>query len=154
MPTGIDPAETGESFEDNAMPWDSINAATYTKTGDMKPFEPQLLKDHEQRIAKDPEFQFIAQDIAHYKALKAKKNIISLNLATREKENHDDDATRLKRINERLQREGKKPLKSLDDVPKDYKDPDPYLDETVRIALDLANIEKQQPSQQQPAAAK
>ncbi|MFC0227139.1 carboxy terminal-processing peptidase [Serratia aquatilis] len=151
MPTGIDPAETGESFEDNAMPWDSINAATYTKTGDLKPFEPALLKDHEQRIAKDPEFQYIAQNIAHYKALKDKRNIASLNLAIREKENHDDDATRLKRINERLQREGKKPLKSLDELPKDYKDPDPYLDETVRIALDLANIEKQQPSQQTPA---
>ena len=152
MPTGIDPAETGEKFEDNAMPWDSINAAAYTKTGDLKPFEPALLKDHEQRIAKDPEFQYIAQDIAHYNALKDKRNIVSLNLATREKENHDDDATRLKRINERLQREGKKPLKSLDDLPKDYKEPDPYLDETVKIALDLANSEKQQPSQQAATA--
>ncbi len=67
------------------MPWDSVNAAAYTKTGDLKPFEPQLLKDHAQRIAKDPEFQYIAQDIAHYKALKDKRNIVSLNLATREK---------------------------------------------------------------------
>ncbi|WP_431222625.1 carboxy terminal-processing peptidase [Serratia sp. L9] len=152
MPTGIDPAETGESFEDNAMPWDSVNAATYTKTGDLKPFEPELLKNHGQRIAKDPEFQYIAQDIARYKALKDKRNTVSLNLATREKENHDDDATRLQRINNRLQLEGKKPLKALEDLPKDYKEPDPYLDETVKIALDLAKIEKQQPSQQ--AAAK
>ncbi len=149
MPSGIDPAETGEAFEDNAMPWDSINAATYTKTGDMKPFEPELLKDHEQRIAKDPEFQYIAQDIAHYKALKDKRNIVSLNLVQREKENHDDDATRLQRVNDRLQRAGKKPLKALEDLPKDYQDPDPYLDETVHIALDLAHLD-----QAQPAAAK
>jgi len=149
MPSGIDPAETGEAFEDNAMPWDSINAATYTKTGDLKPFDPELLKDHEQRIAKDPEFQYIAQDIAHYKALKDKRNIVSLNLAQREKENHDDDATRLQRINDRLQRAGKKPLKKLEDLPKDYQEPDPYLDETVHIALDLAHLE-----QAQPAAAK
>ncbi|MCY0699127.1 carboxy terminal-processing peptidase, partial [Klebsiella pneumoniae] len=87
---------------------------------DMAPFEPELLKDHQQRIAQNPEFQYIAQDIAHYKALKDKRNIVSLNLAVREKENHDDDATRLKRINERLERAGKKPLKSLDDLPKDY----------------------------------
>ncbi|MGL4546039.1 MAG: carboxy terminal-processing peptidase, partial [Plesiomonas sp.] len=148
MPTGVDPAETGESFEDNAMPWDSINAATYSKTGNMKPAEKAVQGDHAQRIAKDPEFQYIAQDIERYKALKEKRNTVSLNLVTREKENHDDDATRLKRINERLQREGKKPLKSLDELPKDYKEPDPYLDETVKIALDLVNIEKQQPSQQ------
>ncbi|MDU3786891.1 MAG: carboxy terminal-processing peptidase, partial [Serratia marcescens] len=153
MPTGVDPAETGEAFEDNAMPWDSINAATYSKTGDMAPFEPELLKDHQQRIAQNPEFQYIAQDIAHYKALKDKRNIVSLNLAVREKENHDDDATRLKRINERLERAGKKPLKSLDDLPKDYQEPDPYLDETVHIALELAHLEKDRPAQQ-PAQAK
>ena len=155
MPTGVDPAETGEAFEDNAMPWDSINAATYSKTGDMVPFEPELLKDHQQRIAQNPEFQYIAQDIAHYKALKDKRNIVSLNLAVREKENHDDDATRLKRINERLERAGKKPLKSLDDLPKDYQEPDPYLDETVHIALDLAHLEKNSPlsSQRRPNKA-
>lgn len=153
MPTGVDPAETGEAFEDNAMPWDSINAATYSKTGDMAPFEPELLKDHQQRIAQNPEFQYIAQDIAHYKALKDKRNIVSLNLAVREKENHDDDATRLKRINERLERAGKKPLKSLDDLPKDYQEPDPYLDETVHIALELAHLEKDRPAQQ-PTPAK
>ena len=152
MPTGVDPAETGEAFEDNAMPWDSINAATYSKTGDMVPFEPELLKDHQQRIAQNPEFQYIAQDIAHYKALKDKRNIVSLNLAVRE--NHDDDATRLKRINERLERAGK-PLKSLDDLPKDYQEPDPYLDETVHIALDLAHLEKNSPlsSQRRPNKA-
>ena len=63
---------------------------------------------------------------------------MSLNYAQREKENKDDDATRLMRINERLKASGKKPIKSLDDVPKDYQEPDPYLDETVKIALDLA----------------
>ena len=78
---------------------------------------------------------------------------MSLNLAVREKENHDDDATRLKRINERLERAGKKPLKSLDDLPKDYQEPDPYLDETVHIALELAHLEKDRPAQQ-PTPAK
>lgn len=68
MPTGVDPAETGEAFEDNAMPWTASMVAP-GKTGDMAPFEPELLKDHQQRIA-NPEFQHIAQDIAHYKALK------------------------------------------------------------------------------------
>ncbi len=48
----------------------------------------------------------------------------------------------------------RKPLKkSLDDLPKDYQEPDPYLDETVHIALDLAHLEKDQPAQQ-PTPAK
>lgn len=60
------------------------------------------------------------------------------------KENNEDDATRLARLNERFKREGKPELKKLDDLPKDYQEPDPYLDETVNIALDLAKLEKSQ----------
>lgn len=146
MPTGDETVETGEKFEDNALPWDSINAATFSKDGDLKPYSALLIKEHQQRIAKDPEFQYILQDIARYHALKDKRNIVSLNLAQREKENHDDDAIRLQRINDRLQRQGKKTVKTLEEIPKDYKEPDPYLDETVHIALDLAKAEGTKPS--------
>lgn len=144
MPTGVESVETGEKFEDNALPWDSIKAANYTKTGDLQPLLPQLIKLHQERIAKDPEFQYILKDIARFNATKDKRNIVSLNLAAREKENHEEDALRLDRINARLQREGKKPLSKLEDLPKDYKEPDPYLDETVNIAHDLAQLEKSQ----------
>lgn len=150
MPTGVEAAETGEKFEDNALPWDSIKAATYVKNGDVKPLVVQLTKQHADRIAQDREFQYIMKDIARYNALKDKRNIVSLNLAQREKENHEDDASRLERINARYQAEGKKPLKNLDELPKDYKEPDPYLDETVKIANDLAQLEKSQP--EAPAA--
>ncbi|AOP96107.1 MULTISPECIES: carboxy terminal-processing peptidase [Enterobacter] len=153
MPTGTQETETGEKFEDNALPWDSINAATYVKAGDMTQFGPELLKAHNDRIAKDPEFQYIMKDIARFNALKDKRNIVSLNYAQREKENNEDDATRLARINDRFKREGKPLLKKLDDLPKDYQEPDPYLDETVHIALDLANQEKEKPAVQ-PAPAK
>ncbi|HKN03100.1 MAG TPA: carboxy terminal-processing peptidase [Buttiauxella sp.] len=153
MPTGTEETETGEKFEDNALPWDSINAATYVKSGDLTPFEPQLLKLHQDRIAADPEFQYIMKDIARFNALKEKRNIVSLNLAQREKENQEDDATRLARINDRYKREGKAPLKKLEDLPKDYQEPDPYLDETVHIALDLAKVQQDKPVEQ-PATAK
>lgn len=151
MPTGVEAVDTGEKFEDNALPWDSINAASYSKARDLKPLEAQLLKLHDARIAQDPEFRYIIKDIARFNANKDKRNIVSLNLVEREKENHEDDALRLERINARMQREGKKLLAKLDDLPKDYKEPDPYMDETVKIASDLAQLEKSQPS---PAAAK
>lgn len=111
------------------------------KSGDLKPFDPQLLKLHNERIARSREFQYIMKDIARYNAMKDKRYIVSLNYAQREKENEEDDATRLARINDRLKREGKPPLK-LDDLPKDYQEPDPYLDETVHIAVDLAHLER------------
>lgn len=152
MPTGNEETETGEKFEDNALPWDSINAATFVKSGDLTPLGPQLLKEHDDRIAKDPEFQYILKDIARFNALKDKRNQISLNLAQREKENAEDDAIRLARLNDRFKREGKPALKKLDDLPKDYQEPDPYLDETVHIALDLAHIEKDSPPAQSAKA--
>ncbi|MEX8822672.1 hypothetical protein AB8G10_08915, partial [Salmonella enterica] len=46
---------------------------------------------------------------------------------------------------------GKPLLKKLDDLPKDYQEPDPYLDETVKIALDLAHLEKEKPAEQAAA---
>ncbi len=49
------------------------------------------------------------------------------------KENNEEDALRLARINDRFKREGKPLLKKLDDLPKDYRS-HPYLDETVKIA--------------------
>ena len=81
-----------------------------------------------------------------FDAMKDKIDIVSLNYAEREKENKQDDSLRLDRINARLQAEGKKTLTSLDQLPKDYKAPDPYLDEAVDIANDLAQLEATQPA--------
>lgn len=139
MPTGQDPAETGESFEDNALPWDSIPPANYTKAGDIAPDLSAIKTKHLARINVDPEFKYIDEDIARYKTLKETKNLISLNYAQRLKEDNEIEATKLKRINERNVKQGKPLLKSIDDLPKDYEGPDPYLDETVKMAIDLSN---------------
>ncbi|MEI7377245.1 carboxy terminal-processing peptidase [Dickeya chrysanthemi] len=145
MPTGNEAVDTGEKFEDNALPWDSIKPAGYTVMSDLKPLLPVLLEQHNARIAKDPEFQYIQQDVARYQEMKQKRNRVSLNLVQRQKENNEDEATRLQRINDRLKRQGKPLLKALDDLPKDYQDPDAYLNETVQIAEDLS---KQEPKPQ------
>lgn len=148
MPTGIDPAETGESFEDNALPWDSIAPASYSVIGNISQYVANLIANHKERIAKNPEFKYIEEDIARYRAMKANKNIISLNYVKREKENKEVDAIKLRRVNERFAREGKASLKTIDDLPKNYELPDPYLDETVKIAVDLADLEVQHQAKQ------
>lgn len=142
MPTEIDPSETGESFEKNALPWDSIQPIRYTRMSDLLSLRPLLLKNYEKRIQHDPEFKNIEQDIARYHVLKTKKNKVSLNYAERVKENFDEDQIRLKRLNQRFTKIGKKPLHSLEKLPKDYHPPDPYLDESVRITIDLAHLKK------------
>lgn len=144
MLTGINPTETGEALEDNAMPWDSIKACRYIRVGDMMVFISQLIKNHIQRIANNQEFQSIIQYAAqNQKIMKEKSNIISLNLSVREKENLDKETFRLLQFNDRFQRAGKKSIKLLNNLKNDYKQPASYLDETVYIALDLAHLKKE-----------
>ncbi|MBG2710803.1 carboxy terminal-processing peptidase [Proteus mirabilis] len=143
----FDSAEMGESFEDNALPWDSISPASYQLSeysDKLKAALAPLTEQHTKRIANDREFSYIFTDIQRYNDAKAKgeDKFVILNFAEREKENKELEAIKLNRINERFKLEGKPALKSLDDLPKDYEGPDPYLDETAAIAVDLSKVLK------------
>ncbi|EGU18652.1 carboxy terminal-processing peptidase [Vibrio mimicus] len=135
-PTAIDPSETGESVEDNALPWDSIDKAKYERLNNFKSIIANLDVKHQQRVAKDLEFGFIEQDIAKYRAEKD-DNLLSLNEKVRKDESAKADEERLARINQRQKALGKSAFANLQDVPKDYEAPDAYLDESVNIMLDM-----------------
>ena len=126
FPEIINAAKTGESFEDNALPWDKIPAASYQEAGHARDAVETLTQKHEERVAKNPEFIVVNEDIAIRKERDERK-FMSLNLAERQKENKEDEDRRLKNLNERFKREGKKPLKDIDALPKDYEAPDFYL---------------------------
>ncbi|EJL6398786.1 carboxy terminal-processing peptidase [Vibrio navarrensis] len=140
-PTAVDPEETGESVEDNALPWDSIEKADYTVLQRNAELVNALKLKHDARIANQLEFKFIAEDIAKYKAEKD-DNKLSLNEKVRKQESESAEKTRLDRINQRQLLEGKKPFDDLDDVPKDYEYPDAYLDESVSIMVDMLKMAK------------
>lgn len=137
MPTGPEAAEQGETKEDNALPWDSINPSKYERLAEFAKILPDLMKAYESRIANNREFTYIIQDLEKYRANKDKETI-SLNYNERKREDNEYDEIRLSRINSRLKAEGKPELKSLDELPKDYEGPDPYLDETVNIMIDFS----------------
>ncbi|OCG28194.1 C-terminal processing peptidase [Gilliamella sp. wkB108] len=129
--------ETGERFLDNAMPWDKIPSADYLTVANITPLLKELKSQHLQRIAKNPEFIYIDEDIKQFNDKKDKQYIVSLNKKKREAEQKSNDDRDLKRMNERLDRAGLPRIAKLDDLPKDYKQPDAYLDEAVEILLDL-----------------
>ncbi|WP_341663215.1 carboxy terminal-processing peptidase [Vibrio sp.] len=135
-PTPIAHNETGESVEDNALPWDSIDKANYKALQRNEKLIKKLDALHQARVASEPEFKFIAEDIARYKAEKD-DNTLSLSEKVRKQESDKVDEDRLARINKRQKTIGEKPFKSLDDVPKDYEAPDVYLDESVAIMVDI-----------------
>ncbi|MEM0911606.1 MAG: carboxy terminal-processing peptidase [Pseudomonadota bacterium] len=136
-PSPIVPEEWGESREENALPWDSIQKAKYNQVTDSHRMIDMLTAKHNARALKDPEFQYIFQDIEEYKENKD-KNYISLVASERIAENEASDIKRLNRINERLDRLGLTKIESLDDdLPEVLDDIDPFLDEAIQITGDM-----------------
>jgi carboxyl-terminal processing protease len=84
LPTAKDP-RSGESGFDNALPWGEIKPADYQPLGDLTDILPLLQARHAQRIARNPEFVFLKEDIGEYQEQKNKKSI-SLNEAQRRQE--------------------------------------------------------------------
>ncbi|EWH09987.1 carboxy-terminal protease [Catenovulum agarivorans DS-2] len=142
FPSAIDPEEWGESKEDNALPWDKIRSANYQPVGLISDNEVQaLIAKHQQRIKADPEFIYIFEDIEEYKKNKDKK-YQSLNEAERKKERDEAKATRLKRANERLVRQGKEKVEDVDDIPEEIEEYDVFLNETANIMFDYIGLNK------------
>lgn len=136
FPTAIDPAEWGESKEEYALPWDSINAARYSSLNDISTLLPALREKHQERINKEAEFQYLLQDIAEYKQ-QADDKTVSLKEAERVAERDENKAKQLVRVNARLKRFGLPEVTSLDDVPEKLEKIDPFLEEAANITADF-----------------
>ncbi len=141
FPSAIDPADWGESKEENALPWDQIPKARYRKLNDISEDVSYLSSLHSSRVAQNREFNYLLSDIAEYKAEKDDKTI-SLNLAKRKEKRESRKAKQLQRANERLTLLGKEKVASLDDLPDDLEELDPFLDETAKITFDLVSLGK------------
>ncbi|MDG6345753.1 carboxy terminal-processing peptidase [Glaesserella parasuis] len=141
FPEIINAEKTGEGFEDNALPWDKIPAATYSEVAKARDVVVQLTENHEKRIAKNPEFIALNETIAINKERDDRK-FTSLNLASRQEESKADEARRLKDLNARFKREGKKQIKDLEQLPKDYEAPDFFLKETEQMMVDWLQFDK------------
>ncbi|TKB45872.1 carboxy terminal-processing peptidase [Thalassotalea mangrovi] len=141
FPSAIDPAEWGESQEEHALVWDKIKKAPYRRLHDFSQDISYLQSLHDQRIKKNEEFKYLAEDIAEYQAKKDDKSI-SLNYEERKAEREENKAKRLARANLRLQAMNKEPVSSIDDIPEDLSELDPFLDESANITFDLVEIGK------------
>ncbi len=140
FPSAIDPADWGESKEDNALPWDKIPSAEFSAVEAINSEQIQVLdKKHADRIKQDAEFAYIFEDIEEYNKNKDKK-FESLKESQRLKEKEEAKAERLKRANERLVRMGKEKVESVDDIPDDINDYDIYLNEAANILLDYVEL--------------
>lgn len=135
FPSAIDPADWGESKEEFALPWDAIRPVPFNVQQDLQAVLPSLTARHQQRIAKEVEFQYLLTDIAEYQQQKDEQRV-SLNKAERIAKREADQAKALQRTNERLKRLSLPVVTSVDDAPEIISKLDPFLEETALITQD------------------
>ena len=139
FPSPIDPQDTGESLEKNALPWDNIRSAKYQKVDDLNSAIKALELKHQARIKNEVEFDYLDDDI---KAYRLDKDTTSISLVEKErlKVREEKEAAALIRTNQRLKRTGLPEVESLDDIPDDFEPLDVFLIEAGHITLDYANL--------------
>jgi carboxyl-terminal processing protease len=140
LPSFLDTADIGESTRESALPWDRINAARYTPEPAELPVVSLISREHEERIAQNPDFVALQEDVDALAQQRSQRDL-SLNLAARRAERDAIDAQRLKRENARRAARGLEPLASVGDL-EDSEAPDAVLDEAVEIAADAAQLPK------------
>jgi len=109
LPSLSDLPEFGEGALKNALPYDEVAKARYTKWSDTHSlFIDQLRRRSEERIKNDPEFHYVMEDINRLRH-KLDENRISLNEDARKKELQDDKLRKETRSKERFARNQEEP---------------------------------------------
>jgi carboxyl-terminal processing protease len=109
LPSLSDLPEFGEGALKNALPYDEVAKARYTKWSDSHSlFIDQLRRRSEERVKNDPEFHYVMEDMDRLRH-KLDENRISLNEDERKKQLQDDKLRKETRSKERLARNQEEP---------------------------------------------
>ena len=141
FPSAVNPEDWGESKEKNALPWDQIPKARYQRLDNLSNDLSYLSSLHTERIKSNREFNYLLDDIVIYQKEKDDKKI-SLKLIERKNKREERKGQQLVRANERLVIMGKEKVKTLEDLPDELEELDPFLDETAKITFDLISLGK------------
>ena len=115
LPSLIDMDEVGESSYDNALSWDRIHPVKHDIYFNIPGLLPAINNEHQKRLKTDPDFIFLAKQMAMAEENSNKKDI-SLRKATREQEQKTMEQRVLDMENERRKAKGLKPYASYADI--------------------------------------
>jgi carboxyl-terminal processing protease len=158
FPAIYDVERVGESTLDDALPWDAIAPARHKFYFEITSMLPELNKNHRLRMAEDPDFIYLNDQLALREILNTKKSI-SLNEKERQQQEADSKQQQLMIENKRRKTKGLELLTSIDDKDKstnvedvnhanknndddDDNDDDIYLTESGYILIDTMNIQQ------------
>ncbi|PTQ99876.1 S41A family C-terminal processing peptidase-1 [Mucilaginibacter yixingensis] len=110
FPSVIPMDKYGEDTESSALPFDMINKSDYSTVGSFSNVLPQLNKLHDQRMATNPNYKYLLDDIADFKKRDAEKSV-TLNEQSLKQQRDADEARTFDRNNKRRVAMGLQPLK-------------------------------------------
>jgi len=111
LPSLINVSQVGESSYDNALPWDKIHAVSHSRYFDISALLPDLLERNEQRLSRDPDFNYLRDQTALMEKSRDRKEV-SLQLSTRQQEQKELETQLLELENTRRRAKG---LSTYDD---------------------------------------
>lgn len=127
----------GENKQLHALPWDEISPAMFKLHDQVSRYVAELRLNSNKRTAKDREFQYIVEDIERHQEEK-EKGSVSLKESDRKALRIISEDRQFERLNERRIARGLKPIKKGEEIKETEKsDPDPWLDESQEILVDL-----------------
>ena len=137
LPGFSETEETGERALRHALPYDTIRPARYAVYDGKYAVTPELIselrKKSEARIAEDPLFKRLAADIALYEDIRKNKDV-ALDFDKRWAEYEREKA--IQKEQDKIYKSERMGSSSSKKNRRDN-DPDPYLDESVNIMLDM-----------------
>ena len=128
--------EIGESSEKLALPWDKIHGIPVNRHPTIAPLLPKLKARHDQRVASDPDFNFLVEELAYRDRLMEKREI-SLNLERRRQELKDNEIDMLALENKRRLAKGEPVYASVED----WKKANPEEDEEAEPVEESTDAE-------------
>lgn len=114
LPSVNNVAEVGESALENPLEWDMIESVKFERFNLVEPYLAELRARSSARIAQEPEFVYIQEDIERAKKLLEDKTV-SLNENQRRKEKQEADQREKRRQQERFARA--RPEQTIYEIP-------------------------------------
>lgn len=125
----------GEDTEPSALPWDVIQKSPYTAVKDLTTLKSQLIKSHEQRMAKSLDYKMLQEDIVEMEKRDNEKSV-TLNMAKLKAERDSLEAASLAKINKLRASRGLAPVKKGDKIVKEDRF-DLVENESLKVMADL-----------------
>ncbi|QDD87855.1 carboxy terminal-processing peptidase [Pseudomonas oryzihabitans] len=147
-PAVVDTKQIGESALPNSMPWDTIAPVISDPNNPFAPYMKDLIKRHDTRVQKDPDFIFAKERLKLAEELAA-DTTVSLNEQKRRAEQDALDQRQLAMENEKRKAKGEAPLKELKKIDEDNPalddnktkpQDDAYLMESGHVLLDYLDL--------------